>query len=167
MIELDACWVRVSQADWESRCVSVLGAWWFRKGQWQNAGWMPIRSTVHLIAKVLYGKQTFTNPTDYNLFRWTLYHGDSTGWLVRRRSDSEMHFDVVHRKNIKNQAAEALSLLETEQIDMTLLADDTPERVVRTSNWTTLILVYGTAARLNSAVCVDSATSSLESCRTL
>lgn len=80
---------------------------------------------------------------------------------------SKMHIHVVHRLGIKNPAADALSLLNTEVMDKTLLANEISEEVVPLSNPTISTPIYRLAERLKSAVYVKIATSTSEICKTL
>jgi len=56
----------------------------------------------------------FTVRTDHSALRWILNLNDTTARLTRWRLRlMEFEFEVVHRKGIKHQAADALSRLET------------------------------------------------------
>lgn len=68
---------------------------------------------------------------DRDALKWIFNMANATGELARWRLHlSKFKFDVVHRSDIKNQAAEVLSQLEKGGTDITELDDDFPELVV-------------------------------------
>lgn len=87
------------------------------------------------------------------------YHGldKATGRL--RISSFKFDFDVIHRAGIRNYAANAFLLLETECANIILLKDDIPELDVSLVQNTDPKTMKRILPRLTSIVYVKAATS--------